>query len=246
MKKVIGILLSVILLASVFTGCGKGTTAGNTVTSTSTASVVEATAAPTAEPTVAPTAEPTAEPTAAPTAEATVEPTVAPAAEATAAPATATGKFVLGVNCGGLPSVTIDGNKWLGFKDAMKVGFVFKGASVYSGKRNWITPAPSADVDTMLQSVYYKSGKNLNLTQTIENGSYQFYVWINENYKDNFRKSDLQLEGKTVATAIGTLKNNDWKKYGPYDVTVKDGVLNIDMIMKAGDPQLSGFAIFSK
>ena len=157
---------------------------------------------------------------------------------------TADSTFIKGINCNG-NAVTIEGNAWLSESVAEAAGFSINGASTYSGTRTW-SPAPAnQDAQNMLDSVIYKSGGNLDLSQTITNGSYKVYIWMTENCSDNYRKSDLKLEGTIVASGIGEMANNTWKKYGPYTVTVSDGTLNIQLARIKGDPQISGIAIFS-
>ena len=94
-----------------------------------------------------------------------------------------------------------------------------------------------------------------------------------ETYKSNFRSAYLKLEGVQVAI-VGLLNYFQWPKYtnitnynnkqqktkkqklrimliltkeryGPYAVTVADGVLNFDMIRISGDPFLSSIEIWS-
>lgn len=154
------------------------------------------------------------------------------------------GGFVKGINFNG-NAVTIDGNTWLSYSSALTSGLNINGAATYSGARTWSPTPVNTDYQNMLNSVVYKSGGNVNLTQTIANGNYQIYIWSTENYTSNSRSFNLNLENNQVASNIGSMANNAWTKYGPYNVTVADGTLNIDLIRLTGDPQIAGIAIFS-
>jgi len=83
------------------------------------------------------------------------------------------------------------------------------------------------------------------LTQPIANGKYEIYLYLLENYRDNYRAMSVRLEGTPVVEKIGELPLGHWARYGPYPVTVADGALDID-IMNAGkgDPLLNGLAIY--
>ena len=154
------------------------------------------------------------------------------------------GTFVKGINFGG-DAVTIDGNLWLSHESAVSSGLAVVDGSPGVGSFTWDPTPVDSDFQNMLDAVVWSSAADMNLTQTLANGAYNVYIWTVENYMDNFRSSSLQLEGTTVASSIGTMDYGTWQKYGPYNVTVSDGVLNIDMIRNSGDPLIGGMAIFS-
>jgi hypothetical protein len=158
--------------------------------------------------------------------------------------------FVKGVNLNG-QAVTIEGNTLLSQAAAeeqgLKVSNAWGGSASYSFG---LTPSPEAGVASMLQSVYWRgsvaTGQGFALAWTIPNGSYQVYFWTLENYRSNYRSFDIRMEGMPTASAIGDLTLGEWRKYGPYSVTVADGMLNVDVLRGAkGDPCLAGMAIYS-
>jgi|GEM_PF-339749 Protein of unknown function (DUF1593). len=151
--------------------------------------------------------------------------------------------FVKGINLNGA-DVTIDGNSWISYSTAQSNGFSTTSVSTFSNSITW-SPAVDANTNTMLNSVIYKSAGNSSMSQTIANGNYKVYFWLTENYADNARSEDIVIEGNTVAKGAGMMAKNTWAKLGPYNVTVSDGVLNIDFVRISGDPQCSGLAIFS-
>jgi chitodextrinase/beta-mannanase len=152
--------------------------------------------------------------------------------------------FVRGINFGG-PAVTIDGQDWLAGNNSL----ITYSANVKTYINSpAITPVPAVDsaASTMLNSNIYASGSDFTVTQPLPNGSYQVYLWSLENYQANSRSFNVILEGVQVTTApIGGLALNSWAKYGPYSVTVTDGVLNMDIRRVTGDPGMTGLAILS-
>ena len=54
---------------------------------------------------------------------------------------------------------------------------------------------------------------------------------------------DLQLEGASTATGLGSLAKGEWKKYGPYPVEVRDGVLDMALVARVGTPHVMGIEI---
>ncbi|GLX67043.1 hypothetical protein [Paenibacillus glycanilyticus] len=158
--------------------------------------------------------------------------------------------FVKGINLNGA-ATTIEGNSWISYASALSSGLSVTNASTFSGTYSFsLNPATDANTQAMLQSALYRSnpanGQGFSMNQTIANGSYQVYLWTLENYQSNFRNEDVKLEGTTAATGIGDLALGSWAKYGPYNVTVSDGVLNIDILRSSkGDPQIAGVAIYS-
>ena len=151
--------------------------------------------------------------------------------------------FVKGINLNG-SAIQIDGNNWISYGSALSSGFSVSAISTFSNSITW-SPAVDTKTNTMLNSVIYKSGGSFTMNQTIENGKYNVFFWLTENYADNARSADIKIEGYTVAKSVGKMLKNTWKKYGPYNMTVRDGILSIDFIRVSGDPQCAGLAIYS-
>jgi hypothetical protein len=167
----------------------------------------------------------------------------------TAAPVSAPAGFVKGINLGG-SGVTIEGNRWLSYQEALSQGLTVSGGTPWStGSYGFpLSPNPDADTRAMLQSVVYRpnppSGQGFTLGQTLPNGEYELHVWFVENYTDGFRDVTLRAEGVTLATGLGNLRRGEWKKYGPYRVSVQDGKLDLDVLRTSkGDPLLTGLTI---
>jgi chitodextrinase len=149
--------------------------------------------------------------------------------------------FVKGINLNGT-AATIEGNVWLAESGAgLTTSTVKRNVSNISYK-----PATDSQTNTMLNRSIY-SDKTFSFSQALVNGSYEVYLWSTENYKPHFRSFHVKLEGKQVTTnPIGLIPLNEWRKYGPYAVTVSDGVLNMELVRVTGDPGLAGMAIYKR
>jgi hypothetical protein len=150
--------------------------------------------------------------------------------------------FFKGINFNGL-SATVEGNNWLS-ESASGIS----STSGFSRNVSNIAYKPTVDSQTnvMLNRSIY-SNKSFSVNQTLANGTYQLYLWSTENYKANFRSFHIRLEGQQVTSSpIGSMPLNEWRKYGPYNVTVQDGTLNMDLVKVTGDPGIAGLAIFKK
>jgi hypothetical protein len=156
-----------------------------------------------------------------------------------------TSTFVKGINFAG-NGVTIDGNAWLSYSSALSNGFAVTTGSTSTSNISWSPTPVNSNFKSMLDSQLYRSAGNLNMTQTIANGTYQVYMYTCEDAASNSRSFKLNLEGVTKASSIGTMAINTWQKYGPYSVTVTDGVMNIDLVRITGDTQICGLSIFTQ
>ncbi|MBI3879110.1 MAG: tandem-95 repeat protein [Verrucomicrobia bacterium] len=152
-----------------------------------------------------------------------------------------------GINLNGT-NVTVEGRSWMGYAQAQSNGLTV--ANSGNGSTS-ITPVPATDFDTrsMLQKYLYRlspaTNQGINFTQTIPNGSYKVYLWMMEDFQNNFRSMDVKLEGTPVATNIGLQSVGGWTRYGPYSTTVSDGVLNLDVLKNKNDISVSGVVIVS-
>ncbi len=158
--------------------------------------------------------------------------------------------FVKGINLFG-PAVTIEGNAWLSHASALVQGLTVTSAESYNNGGPYsfpLVPATDADTALMLQSMLYTSENvslGFSMNQALPNGSYEVYLWMVENYQNNFRDATVTLEGVAVANGIGDFARGQWKKYGPYAVPVTDGVLNVKVRPFTKDDSLvAGLAIF--
>jgi hypothetical protein len=152
--------------------------------------------------------------------------------------------FVRGINFGG-SSVTIDEQGWLAGNHGL---LSYSSNSQTYENSPAITPVPAVDSasSVMLNSKVYALESSFTVAQTLSNGNYQVYVWSLESYQSNSCTFDVVLEGVQVTAApIGLLTLSCWAKYGPYSVTVKDGLLNMEVRRITGDPGITGMAIYT-
>lgn len=149
--------------------------------------------------------------------------------------------FVKGINFNGR-AVTIEGNTWSSYEAALSSGlFVPSGTNLATTS---ITPDPPADPDTtaMLNTALWSTA-SFRFSQAVGAGTYEVTFWVMENYQSNARAFDVRLEGSTVASAVGTMALGNWRKYGPYRVSVVDGALDVELVRLFGDPHVMGMAI---
>lgn len=153
-------------------------------------------------------------------------------------------KFVKAVNFNG-PAVTIDRQRWMSHDQAVADGLAFSPAvELFSGAVTPRTPAP-ADTSLMLSTSVYRQKGAFGITWPIPNGTYDVHLWVMENVRDNHRRFDAALEGVPVLRDIGRgAPLGEWGRLGPVRVTVRDGVLNVDLIPRKADAHLMGLSVF--
>lgn len=156
---------------------------------------------------------------------------------------TPVGGFVKGINFNGNAAV-IGGNQWLSYSSALSSGLSI--SSSVNLATNTVTPNPPVDtaMKAMLNSEVW-SNNSFTINQTINSGSYKVEFWVMEDYSNNWRSFNVTLEGQQVASGVGNLAKGAWVKYGPYNVTVSDGTLNLGLVDVTGDPQIQGMAIYT-
>jgi hypothetical protein len=101
------------------------------------------------------------------------------------------GTFVKGINING-GAVTIAGNSWLSYANALSQGLAVSGGLPDTKS---LTPTPAVDSNTaaMLNSLLYSSSDpgTITLAQSIANGHYQIYLWEMENFQSNSRNFNM-------------------------------------------------------
>ena len=172
----------------------------------------------------------------------TPTPTPTPSPIPTPTPPAPGAAFVKGINVNGT-AATINGNSWISYASALATGF--STANPIFSTNITFTPAVDSDTNRMLNTGIWGQASDVNFSQTLSNGSYFVYLWTVENYVSNYRSFNVKLEGTQVASAIGSLPNNTWQRYGPYSVTVSDGSLNVNLVRVTGDPTIQGLEIWS-
>jgi DNA-directed RNA polymerase specialized sigma24 family protein len=165
-------------------------------------------------------------------------PAVVPVPVPVAAP-----RFVYGIKLGGGNGVTIDGNKWVTQGAAESSGLVVKNGRATSLAME-PKPAVDAGMRAMLANGITASGGPLALALHLPNGTYQVYAWYMETTLASARSFDLEMNGE-VLTGLGGLAVGSWSRYGPCEVGVRSGVLDIVAKAKKGAPLLMGVAVFA-
>lgn len=150
-------------------------------------------------------------------------------------------RFVKGINLGG-DDTTVDGNTWVGQKDAESDGLVVYNSRRVSGTGEPV-PAVEAGMRTMLRSgVAARSGDLEIAERGLPNGRYDVTLYMTETGASNSHLFDVTVNDATLSE-IGQLPKNGWAAYGPLTATVTKGALSITAKGNKGAPQLMGVAI---
>jgi hypothetical protein len=170
-------------------------------------------------------------------------PTTAPTTPTTTTPTKSGYRLWKGINLGG-EVVTIEGKAWLSQRQAEGDGLTVKN---FRRITLVMEPKPAADeLKSMLNYGYAASapkGEFLTITQKLPDNDYQVCFWVMENSAANARLFDLEVSGE-VLPDVGALPLGGWAKYGPCDVTVRNGLLEVVVKPRKGTPQLMGMAIY--
>lgn len=155
-----------------------------------------------------------------------------------------------GVNSGGASTVfyrainlngtalTIDGNSWEG---EPATNFTTDGyATCDSGLV--LDPPTDTNRDAMIRC--FRWNQNMTMTMSsVPNGTYDVYIYTTED--DWPQTFGVTLEGTTVATGLVTgASAGAWNKYGPWQVTIADGSLNLG-ITGGNWTSVSGIEVWS-
>ncbi|WP_284645746.1 S-layer homology domain-containing protein [Paenibacillus silviterrae] len=155
--------------------------------------------------------------------------------------------FWKGINLNG-QAVIINENPWVSYNQAKTEGLTVTAAGAaptLGTTANFPLPFQDIyDVTHMLNTNVNASKKPLKLEQNVPNGSYRVYLWFIETSSDRSRSFNLDVEGRRAATQIGSEIRNRYARYGPYDTSVTDGALTLDIGNVKGDPVLSGLEIY--
>jgi hypothetical protein len=141
-----------------------------------------------------------------------------------------TGEHVCSVNFGG-DAVTVQGQRWMSFDDALAAGFEVPGASQL---RTRLAPRPYAEpgLREALNSVVYRP-QTLDIACPLPRGRYELWLWFMENFRSELHSLGLTIDGVPVARGLARLPLDAWDRYGPYTVTT-DGATPVWLTLDSG------------
>ena len=170
--------------------------------------------------------------------------TATPAQNATPTPAPTSAGFYEGIAFGpATSSPVINGHAWMSLSQAQAKGLTFQ-SSV--GQNDWIlNPSPAVDAATAAMLCSNTYGEEIKFQLPIANGSYSIYIYTFENYQSNYHAENVLLNGQQVGTNIGKQAYLSWTKSGPYNVTVTNQSLSVDLPRSSADATISGLEIYS-
>ena len=163
--------------------------------------------------------------------------------------ATVMGPYHAGLNLNG-PSLKVDGKTWLSQSEATAAGLTVSNAAPTSSGSNLVL-YPAADPQTTILLNAHQTLANsvasseLGVDFPVPNGHYDIFLFLLESTAGFSRDIRVTLEEQTVAVGIGNQALGEWHKYGPYRVSITDGVLNLGLLRETkGDPKISGISIY--
>ncbi len=151
----------------------------------------------------------------------------------------AAASFVLekAINFNG-PTIYVDGVKFLSDAEA-GVQYILS-PERFSDPSIPLNPTTSSSFAQMMRSsVWYRVDMNI----PVINGSYQVYVYNWEDSYDQPETFSFSLEGQPAGVNIYSGAAGQWRKLGPYNVTVSDGNLSLKQTA-GGDFNLSGIELY--
>jgi len=143
-------------------------------------------------------------------------------------------KFYRGININGSP-IDIDGNKWDG--DNAK-NFICKDRAINSPQ---VTLWPPTDDNRarMIHSFRWNREPQLKITN-VPNGRYAVYAYAWED--NNSERFSIWLNGKQVQRNYESGNQGQWRRLGPWVVSITDGQISITS--RAGAANFSGIEIW--
>jgi hypothetical protein len=168
--------------------------------------------------------------------------------------------FYRGINLGtNAPAKTIQdingqARTWLSHNAAVAdaLPFSLTMGAPYTIQMPWnqFSPPVNADTNDMLHDGIWRdhtfNPPDMSFRQALPNGHYGVVFWTAEPYQPFYRSSDVKMEGTLVAAAIANQDKDHWTKYGPYDITVCDGNLDVTFQRLTGDAGLEGLEIYRR
>ncbi len=150
------------------------------------------------------------------------------------------------------PAVIHASHHWLSHQDAIRKGLKVQ-ATTYRQTPELmhaeLIPSASASEKNILSTAIFSKGmqKNaLKIAYPLRNGTYRIYLWIAENKQSYYRKITVIAENRPLARHLGSLPYHAWRRYGPYPVTISDGMLNLTLLGENNtEPHLMGIEIWA-
>jgi hypothetical protein len=145
--------------------------------------------------------------------------------------------FYRGINLNG-PALIIDGYQW---ESASAANYSISGMRFCA---SWVTLVPATDAPRaqMVRCSVQNWAHNLVLN-SVPAGTYEIYlyVWLDwaNSRPDVF---NILLEGQLVQSTIRLSTKGEWRRLGPYQVTITDNTINITS--SGGVGNLSGVAVY--
>ncbi|NMO16592.1 DUF4038 domain-containing protein [Pyxidicoccus fallax] len=141
------------------------------------------------------------------------------------------------VNLGG-PALTIDGRSWEASSGAPNLTL---SGTRFEDQTIPLVPATDAARAQMIRSCIYGTTAAVTIG-AVPSGSYDVYLYV---WEDNATKTfDVRVEGVLVQDDYVSGNPGQWKRLGPWTVSVMDGALNL--ATSGGTANLSGIEVYHR
>jgi len=159
------------------------------------------------------------------------------------------GPHQVAVNLNG-EEATLHGKTWLAQTDATAAGMTltnFQPATT-SASVPIYPSADSATTSLVVDQIARPSSSpdpTLRITMPLPNGRYDVYFSLIEGQAGYSRDMRVIIEGAVVARGIGDQALGEWINYGPYRISVDDGVLDLNLERESkGTPKIANFSVY--
>lgn len=164
-------------------------------------------------------------------------PTSSPIPQISASPVVSA-PLQLAVNFEG-PTLTVDGIRFLSESES---GVVVSGNRFSNQAVNLVPTAPSTLAQLIRSSVWGNNSRPLTVrVPNLPNNTYSVYFYTWED--NNSQIFSISIENQEVLQNYTSGNAGNWKKHGPYRVTISDGAL--DLRTTGGDANLSALEIWN-
>jgi hypothetical protein len=145
------------------------------------------------------------------------------------------GALYRAINLGG-PALTIDGRNWEGSSGAANLTLT---GTHFEDQTIPLVPTTDAARAQMIRSCIYSTTAAVTLG-AVPSGSYDVYLYV---WEDNATKTfDVRVEGTLVQDDYVSGAPGQWRRLGPWVVSVTDGALNLTT--SGGTANLSGLEVY--
>lgn len=158
------------------------------------------------------------------------------------------GAFRGGVNLNG-PAVVLNGQTWISSADAVTSGMVLSNSiGTITSASLPLYPVPDPATRALVSSQILldtAAGNELAIAYPLAAGTYDLFFTLIEGETAYVRNVNVSIEGNILTTGIGGMDLGECVNFGPYRITVSDGMLNLGFVRSTkGIPKVANFSLY--